>query len=204
MGALLTGFGLGFVVAAVLGPTGLLCMRTVLRGSLAGGLAIGLGAAVVDATYATLGSLGAGELLARAGGLRTAIGLGGAALLAWLGVRTLHAAFRVRLGGEAVEEVATPRRAFLTSLAATASNPSTILSWTAVFAAARTAGADGPTGLLVLGVFCGTLTWFAAFSGALALARRRFSERLLPWVDGVAGAGLLGFAGVLGWRAAHE
>ena len=35
----------------------------------------------------------------------------------------------------------------------------------------------------------------------VALVRERFGPRLLTTVDVVAGAGLLGFAGLLGWRA---
>jgi len=61
-------------------------------------------------------------------------------VLVYLGSRTLLAAFRVRAGLEAAEEVASPRRAFLTALGATASNPLTIASWAAVFAAASSAG----------------------------------------------------------------
>jgi hypothetical protein len=38
----------------------------------------------------------------------------------------------------------------------------------------------------------------------VALVRGRFGPRLLTMVDGVAGAGLLGFAGLLGWRAAND
>ena len=79
-----------------------------LRGSLAVGVAIGAGAAVVDALYATLGVLGAGEVLDRLPGLRLALGLVGAAVIAYLGVKTLWSAFRVRMGGEANEEVASP------------------------------------------------------------------------------------------------
>jgi threonine/homoserine/homoserine lactone efflux protein len=200
------GFGLGLAVAAVVGPISLLCMRTVLRGSLAGGIAIGAGAAVIDASYATLGSLGAGRLL-DFGGLRLAIGLIGCAVLAVLGLRTLWSAFRVRLGGESPAEVASPARAFGTSLAATASNPSTILSWGAVFAAASTTGAGsraGDTALLLAGVGLGTLTWFTALSLALAAARPRVGPRLLPAIDAGAGIGLLGFAGALGWRTLRD
>ena len=107
----------------------------------------------------------------------------------------------MRLGGEADEEVLRPRRAFLTSRAATASNPATILSWAAVFAAASSAGADGPVGLLVLGVGLGTLTWFTLLSLVLHAVRSRFTERALRVVDAGAGLGILGFAGVLGVRA---
>src|ERR1700742_2582758 len=200
------GFGLGFVVAAAIGPISLLCIRTVLRGALGAGVAIGAGAAVIDATYALLGALGAGQLL-EIGALQLALGLVGAAVLAFLGARTLWSAFRVRLGGEAEEEVSSPWRAFLTSLAATASNPSTILSWAAVFAAASTASAVDGTGetlLLCLGVGCGTLTWFTTLSLTMAALRARAGDRLLALVDVGSGLGLLFFSGVLGLRAARE
>jgi hypothetical protein len=49
MHAIALGFGLGFVVAAAIGPISLLCIRTVLRGALGTGIAIGAGAAVIDA-----------------------------------------------------------------------------------------------------------------------------------------------------------
>src|ERR1700712_1690985 len=97
------GFGLGFAVAAAIGPISLLCIRTVLRGALGSGIAIGAGAAVIDASYAALGGLGAGGLL-RIDALRLTLGLLGAAVLAVLALRTLWSAFRVRLGGESTEE----------------------------------------------------------------------------------------------------
>ncbi|HEY6758156.1 MAG TPA: LysE family transporter [Baekduia sp.] len=206
MHALALGFGLGFVVAAAFGPISLLCIRTVLRGALGAGVAIGAGAAAIDATYALLGALGAGRLLA-IGPLQVVLGVAGAAVIAWLGLRTLWSAFRVRLGGESADEVGSPWRAFLTSLGATASNPSTILSWAAVFAAASTASSISGTGatlLLCLGVGCGTLTWFTTLSLTMAALRARTGDRLLALVDVGSGLGLLVFSGVLGLRAARE
>src|SRR5690349_15238556 len=100
MSALVVGFGLGMAVAAQVG------------------LAIGAGVAVVDTAYAAAGALGASGLLALQP-LRLGAGVAGALVLAILGVRTLWSAFRVRMGGEATAEVASPRRAFLTTLAAT-------------------------------------------------------------------------------------
>jgi putative LysE/RhtB family amino acid efflux pump len=200
------GFGLGFAVAATVGPISLLLIRTTLRGAPASGLAIGAGAAVIDTAYATLGALGAGRLLT-VEALRLTIGVIGATVLAWIGIRTLWSAFRVRLGGEADEEVARPRRAFLTSLAATASNPLTILSWGAVFAAAATADAASTTGhaiALLAGVGVGSIGWFVILTTVVSLARRRIGDRLLRAVDAGAGIGILGFAGVLGVRAARE
>src|SRR5262245_50501163 len=128
--AFAAGFGLGFVVAAQIGPISLLCIRSVLRGRVAVGVAIGLGAAVIDALCAALGATGASALL-QVDAVRLTLGIVGACVLAVIGVWTLHSAFRVRLGGESDAEVASPRRAFLTSPGATASNPLTIASWAA-------------------------------------------------------------------------
>jgi threonine/homoserine/homoserine lactone efflux protein len=207
--ALAVGFGLGLFVGAQPGPVSLLCVRSVLRGAFTSGLAIGAGAALIDLVYASLGLAGAASLL-EIDALRIALGALGACVLAVIGARTLWAAFRVRLGGETSAEVATPRRAFATSVAATASNPLTIATWAAIFAAASTAslgGADSSpvdAALLLGGVACGTFTAFTCLSTLVALVRDRFGPRLLATVDAVAGAGLLGFAGMLGWRTAHD
>jgi threonine/homoserine/homoserine lactone efflux protein len=200
------GFALGFLVAAQVGPIWIFCARSVLRGTAAVGIAIGAGAALVDALYAGLGVAGATALL-EIDPLRIALGLCGAGFLAFLGARTLWSAFRVRLGGETADEVASPRRAFATSLAATASNPATIASWAAIFAAASTADlvtSGFRASALVVGVAAGTFTWFTALSLGLSLARRRVGRRLLVIVDAVSGVMLLGFAGLLVWRTASE
>lgn len=204
--AFAAGLGLGFVVAAQVGPIWLFCARSVLRGRFAVGVAIGAGAAIVDAAYGALGLAGATTLLA-IDPLRIGIGVAGACLLAFMGLRTLWSAFRVRLGGETAEEVGSPWRAFLTSLAATASNPPTIAYWAAVFSAASTARVvQGHEEELVLlaGIGIGTFTWFVILSGGLSLARRRIGDRLLVAVDVLSGAALLAFAGLLGWRVLRE
>jgi threonine/homoserine/homoserine lactone efflux protein len=209
VGSLLVGFGLGLFVGAQPGPVSLLCVRSVLRGAFATGVAIGAGAALIDLLYASLGLAGAASLL-EIDALRIVLGVVGALVLGAIGARTLWAAFRVRLGGETDEEVATPRRAFATALAATASNPLTIATWAAIFGAASAAAvgdaAHSASGaaLMLGGVALGTLAAFSGLSLLVALVRSRFGPRLLATVDGVAGAGLLGFAGLLGWRAAND
>jgi threonine/homoserine/homoserine lactone efflux protein len=207
--SLAVGFGLGFFVGAQPGPVSLLCVRSVLRGALTSGLAIGAGAALIDLLYAALGLAGAASLL-EAEALRVAFGLCGALVLGAIGARTLWAAFRVRLGGEAEEEVATPRRAFATAVAATASNPLTIATWAAIFTAAgaatvgdAAASASGAA-LMLGGVALGTLTAFSTLSLLVTLVRGRFGPRMLAAVDAVAGMGLLGFAGLLGVRAVSD
>ena len=204
--ALCTGLGLGLFVAAQVGPVSLLCIRSVLRGSLATGLAIGLGAAMIDVAYASLGVAGTARLLT-APSVRLWLGLAGATVLVAMGARTLVSAWRVRLGVETPGEVATPWRALRTSLAATASNPLTIGSWAAIFAAASAASvATGiaSTVSLLAGIGLGTLGWFTFLSLALALVRHRIGDRSLRLADLAAGLGLLCFGGLLGWRAATD
>ena len=198
MHALLVGFGLGFLVALQLGPMSLFLIRSTLRRGWAVGLAIGAGIALVDALYA---AAGAAPLLT-IGPLRVVLGLAGGVVLVVLGLRTLHGAFRVRQGLEVPAEVADPRRAFLTSMAGTASNPSTIASWAAIFAAASMAGAVETTGgaaALVAGVALGSLAWVTVLASVVAVVRRSAGERAMRTADAIAGVGLLGFGGVLAY-----
>ena len=204
--ALLTGLGLGALVAAQVGPVSLLCIRTTLRHGFAPGLAVGAGAAAVDTAYGMLGMLGAGALVSIAP-VRVALGAVGAVVLVVMGVRTLSAAQRVRLGLEVPSEVVTPGRALRTALAATASNPLTIASWATAFAAASTASvidgwADGVA--LLCGIGAGSLGWFAVLTTGVTLAGRRLGDRSLRTADTVAGLGLVAFGGLLGLRTVHD
>ncbi len=202
----MVGIGLGFFVALQLGPMSLFLLRSTLRYGWAVGLAIGAGIAVVDVLYAACGAAGAAPFLAIQP-VRVALGVVGAVVLLALGARTLYSAFRVRLGNEVPEEVAMPLQAFLTSLAGTASNPATIASWAAIFAAASVAGAAGSSGaavMLVAGVGVGSLTWTTLLASGTALARRAAGERALRVADAVAGLGLIGFGGALAYGALKD
>ena len=199
----MTGFGLGFLVAAQVGPIWLLCVRSVLRGRLLSGLGIGLGAALIDVVYAALGVAGVTQLL-RIPQIRLGLGLAGAAMLLAIGARTLWSAVRIRSGLETPGEIISPGRAFRTALVATASNPLTIVAWGAIFAAvstARIAHTTPAAAALLAAIGFGSFAWFATLSGAVAVVRRRVGERGLHIADALSGLGIMGFGGVLGWRA---
>src|SRR5215208_3266223 len=99
MTTLVVGFGLGFFVAAQLGPISLLAIRSTLSNGVVVGLAIAAGVAVIDTLYAAAGAAGARGLPAIEP-LRLSFGLVCAAVLVLLGARTLWSAFRVRMGAE--------------------------------------------------------------------------------------------------------
>lgn len=205
MGAVLTGFGLGLFVAAQIGPVSLLIVRSVVRGNFRIGVAMAAAVALVDLAYAALGLAGVGRALQETGSVRTVFGFVGAAVLIALGLRAMWIGFRARFGLETAEEVGTPRRAFATALAATAFNPLTIALWTAA-APAAVSGAHSSTDTvaLLIGVGLGTLTWYTCFAGAIALARKRVGPRLLAAVDVTAGAGIVAFGALMGYRAASS
>jgi putative LysE/RhtB family amino acid efflux pump len=199
------GYGLGLFVAAQIGPVSLLIVRSVLRGNFRIGLAMAGAVALVDLGYAALGLAGVARAL-EATDAGVALGFVGAGVLAALGVRAMWIGFRARFGLETADEVGTPRRAFATAFAATALNPLTIALWTAAAPAAVSGGSRSSAGTvaLLVGVGLGTLTWYTAFAGAIALARRRIGPRLLAAIDIGAGAGILGFGAYLGLRTARN
>ena len=195
MRSVVVGFGLGFFVALQLGPMSLFLVHSTLRGGLPAGLGVGGGIATVDGLYAAAGAAGATAVL-QVRSVQTVLGLVGAAAIGWLGVRSLQAARHASVvGDDRAAAAAWP--AFRTSVAATAANPLTVLSWGAIFSAVPT---DTNAPLLVLGVFLGSLTWVSGLALGVAAVRRAISVRGVRAADGVAGFGLLGFAIVLAWH----
>jgi putative LysE/RhtB family amino acid efflux pump len=145
---------------------------------------------------------GAAQLL-RIVALRVALGLLGTAVLLALGARTLWSAIRARAGAETQAEVSSPLRALRVSLATTASNPLTIASWGPVFAAASAASvatSAATTAAMLVAIGAGSFAWFSILSLGMAALRRRIGDRGLGAADVLAGIGLLGFGGLLGWR----
>jgi threonine/homoserine/homoserine lactone efflux protein len=201
LAAFVTGTGLGLSVAAQVGPVSLLCARTALRGRWSAALAVGLGAAGVDLAYAALGIAGAGALL-RVTTLRLFLGLAGAAVLCVLGVRTLLAVRRIRVEGTGATP-GSPRVAFRTALVATASNPLTVASWGAIFAAASTAALTAsPRGAaaMLAGVGLGSVAWFGTLATAMSVVGKRLGEGALRVADALAGLGMVGFGVLLAVR----
>ena len=202
--ALPTGFGLGFLVAAQVGPVWLLAARSVIAGRLITGVMIGLGAATIDMAYGALGLAGAASLL-RIPGLRLGLGLLGATVLTALGARALRHATQADGQPEPPTQITSAPRAYLTALAATAPNPLTITSWAAVFAAASTARITHTTAAavpLLAGIGLGTATWFTLLSTAMTLVRRLAEPRVHHAITFISGLGLIAFGIILAWQTA--
>lgn len=191
--------GVGLLIAAPVGPIGLLTIqRTLQRGQLAG-LATGLGAAAADAVYGAVGAYGVQGLIAWLSGARVPLALGGGVLLLWLAWQT----WRAPTHGTQVAQTRDARGLlglFAGTFVLTLSNPATILSFIAVFGALAAGVAKAPSpALLVLGVMLGSAAWWLLLTAVVALVRQRFTSAWRRRVNQGSALLLAGFALMQGW-----
>lgn len=193
---LLRGLGLGFAIAAPVGPIGVLCIRRTLADGRLTGFVTGLGAATADATYSAVAAFGVTAVASALVGLRLWIHLLGALFLAWLGLRTLFTrpAASPTLGAAGATRRGGLLGAWASTVALTLTNPATILSFAAVFAGLGLASVGyAAAGLTVVGVFLGSALWWLLLSTGASLLRSRLDLRALRWVNRLSGVILLGF-----------
>ncbi|NTW61001.1 MAG: LysE family transporter, partial [Nitrospirae bacterium] len=153
---LLKGLIIGFVIAAPVGPIGVLCARRTLMHGRRAGFFSGMGAATADAIYGFIAAFGLTFISAVLVDHQFTFRLVGGGLLLYLGVK----AFLAR----PVKKTDLPRSArhyagmYTSTFFLTLTNPMTILSFAAVFAGFGLAGTKGSilsAGVLILGVFLG-------------------------------------------------
>ncbi len=197
MHVLVKGLLIGFVIAAPVGPIGVLCARRTLMHGRRAGFFSGMGAATADAIYGFIAAFGltvvSDMLISRQFWLR----LLGGAVLCVLGAKTLMS--------EPQEKKDIPKSIkryagmYTSTFLLTLTNPMTIFSFAAVFAGLGLAGAKGSAesaGILVLGVFLGSGLWWLSLVSILTLFKRRFRHHELQWVNRLAGVIIVG-SGVL-------
>ncbi|MBR9764452.1 MAG: LysE family transporter [Rhodobacteraceae bacterium] len=190
----LKGAGLGLAVAAPLGPIGALCIARTLERGFAAGLSGGLGTALADAAYAAMAALGFAVFAGVLAVIDLPLRLAGGAFMLWLGLRGLR-----RTPPRAEAGIAIGARDLLGTVAATflltLANPSTILSFAALFAGLGLASDAGPgaAGVVTAGVFCGSMLWWTLLSGAVAASRHRLPQGFTTWVARLSALILTGF-----------
>jgi threonine/homoserine/homoserine lactone efflux protein len=193
---LFRGLVIGFSIAAPVGQIGILCIRRTLVDGRTVGFVSGLGAATADALYGCVAAFGLTAISAFLVEQQIWLRLLGGLFLLYLGVRTM-----LTVPPSASSATTEPRLAgaYSSTFLLTLTNPSTILSFAAIFAGVGlgSAATGDPTSaaILVLGVFIGSALWWFILSGGVSLLRSRFTSRGLVWVNRISG-GLLVFFGV--------
>ncbi len=196
--SLLRGAILGFAIAAPVGPIGVLCIRRTLAEGRLRGFITGMGAATADAFYGGVAAFGLTAISTFLLDQRLWIHLIGAVLLIVLGVRTLLSQPAPLTTGEPLDRAGDHSRIYLGTLFLTLTNPTTILSFVAIFAGTGLVGAHHAASVamsLVLGVFAGSALWWLTLSGVVNLVRHRLAPDALRWINRGSGAILIGFAG---------
>ncbi|MGJ3245777.1 MAG: LysE family translocator [Elainellaceae cyanobacterium] len=189
----LRGLVIGFLIAAPVGPIGVLCIRRTLAYGLASGFVSGMGAATADAVYGCIAGFGLTFISSILVEQAIWIRLIGGAFLCYLGIKTVLAKPANEVASTTPTGLAT---AYASTVLLTLTNPTTILSFAAVFAGFGLASQSGnylTASLLVLGVFIGSAVWWLVLSGGVSLLRHSFNAEGLRWLNRISGAILLTF-----------
>lgn len=190
----LRGLIIGLSIAAPVGPIGVLCIRRTLSDGRAVGFASGLGAATADAVYGAVAAFGLSLVTNALVEQRLWLQAGGGVFLCYLGVRTWMAVPRAAAGAPA--DGRGLAAAWASTFALTLTNPTTIISFAAIFAGlglGRSVGGYGPASVMVLGVFLGSALWWLILSVGVGLFRSSLTPHRLRWVNRGSGAIIAAF-----------
>jgi threonine/homoserine/homoserine lactone efflux protein len=187
---------IGLMIAAPVGPIGVLCIRRSLANGARAGFLTGLGAATADATYGAIAAFGltaiSGALLQHQQWLRLIGGL----FLFYLGSKTYLS--------KPSEKPATPASdagAFTSTLFLTLTNPMTIFSFLGIFIGfGITERAEfHKASLVTLGVFLGSAAWWLFLSLATAYFRMLVTPRWMRNINRASGLIIIAFAVAALW-----
>lgn len=190
----LKGLVIGFTIAAPVGPINVLCVRrTIVDGRLAG-LVSGMGAALADTTFGCIAAFGLFFIIELFDTERLWLNAAGAVLLAVAAVRTYYA------GPPVAKTESHPSNLigdFTSTFALTLTNPITIFSFIAIYAAFDIQPSEvigAADWLLLLGVFLGSMAWWGLLTGFVGLFRRDFTPDGFKWANRISGIVIIGFA----------
>jgi len=203
---LLKGIGIGFAVAAPVGPIGMLCVRRTLVDGRLAGFVSGLGAALADAIYGLVAAIILSYLSSFFREIeehKDWISVVGGVFLLCLGY--------VELRSKPIDPAAGPPTTlglighFFTTMFWTLTNPVTILTFIAVFTGLDVAGPSGQVGApeqefagitaLVIGVGVGSTVWWLVLTQGVGMFRHHFfgGGQTTRWPNFIAGALIIVF-----------
>jgi threonine/homoserine/homoserine lactone efflux protein len=193
------GVVIGVSVAAPVGPMAVLCMRRTLAQGRLTGFVSGLGVATADACYGAIAAFGLTSIADALVDQSTWIRILGGLFLVYLGVKTVRSRPIVGVADDGPRRPAAGLLAFGSTLGLTLANPTTILSFVAIFAGFGVADGDRGTteaAALVIGVFAGSALWWLILTSGTGFLRGWLTAARLTWINRASGAVIGGF-GVL-------
>ena len=201
LGVIYRGLIIGIMIAAPVGPIGLLCMRRTIRQGPVVGFSTGLGAAFADAFFAALAAFGIAQVTDWVHNYNSAIHLVGGGFLFAVALHTwfdpphpLKKAVTIGVGSTL--------KALASGFIITITNPVTIFGTLAVVATFGSLRNKWEALTLVGSIFIGSNAWWLTLSGIVALFRHHFSEKTVLWINRITAIGLAAIAFWAVWAGA--
>lgn len=201
--ALGKGLLIGFMFGIPVGAVGALTIQRSLKEGFAAGVITGLGSSLADCVYAFVGMFGLSLITDFLTAWQREIRFGGCLVILVLD-------WRMGRKSEALEMTATSaspsrRSGFLSAFLIGITNPAAILTFLFAFSyfglGAVTSGAEA--GLVVIGIGCGTLTWWCVLAALASGLRKQMNEEKYWLVNQVLAALLLILGVVIGISALY-
>ncbi|HTB05618.1 MAG TPA: LysE family translocator [Bacteroidia bacterium] len=188
---LFKGIIIGLSIAAPVGPIGVLCIKRTLSEGMVSGFVTGLGAAAADTIYGIVAAFGI-----------TAITNALVAQQMWIhtigGMFLLYLGFRIVTGNPANEAAKAESKSllwnFISTFFLTLTNPTTVLSFMAVFAGIGIGTSGYMSSAIVAGGVClGSVLWWFILSGIMSRLRSKVNDSMLIWIKRLSGMIIVGF-----------
>jgi putative LysE/RhtB family amino acid efflux pump len=189
LGVFHRGLLLGLMIAAPVGPVGLLCIRRSLQRGLVIGLFTGLGAAIADTIYGAVAAFGVTAILDFIKNYNAILRIIGGAFLLAVAAHTWSDHPRpsqsVDNGSPKPDSISALLKGYLNAAMSatliTIGNPATLFGTVAVVATFGDLESGTDAGELVMGIFAGSALWWVALSSGVTMIRDHFSDSRIIW-----------------------
>ena len=200
---ILTGFGLGLLISAPVGPVNILCIqRTLARGFWAG-FAVGLGAIGADFLISVAAAMGITALSGLINSFETEIQFIGGLILLGFGIKIFLAQPKFLPEMKQSSQIRGHLQAIPQSFLLTITNPGALLGIFAIFGSVSSA-VGGFTSyldslMILVGLLSGATLWWLGLARLITAFRGKMNEKRLKTINQIAGSVLfvagIGLAG---------
>lgn len=187
IGVFYRGLVLGLMIAAPVGPIGLLCIRRSIQKGLMIGFATGLGAACADTLFGAIAALGVSVILEFIQHYNAVIRCFGGTFLLFVAWNTWHDQPKQPKQEVSVSGVV---KAIISGFVITMTNPVTIFAILAVVATFGNLQKDHDAVTIVSGIFAGSALWWLLLSGGITLVRGHFTENRVIYINRITAVAL--------------